>query len=397
MKSSVRVLIFLMILFTLSSCGSKRESMALKMVHSEMTRCPDASYLDEMGGVLKWNYTTGLELLSFIDVSLRYSDTSIYQYAEKWYDSIIDENGVIHSYKESNYNVDHICPGRALFYLYSHTGNEKYLKAIETLRHQLDNQPRTSQGGFFHKKIYPHQMWLDGLYMAQPFYAQYTSLYESAPKRDSLYKDIINHFLVAAEHTYDPSTGLYRHAWDESREMFWSDSITGQSQHAWGRAMGWLVMGIVDVLDYIPEEIESRNELITILRNIYQVLPKYADSSTGMWYQVLDSPGREGNYLEGTCSAMFSYALLKGVRMGYLDAGLASYAKETYRSFVKYFIVENEDGTISIKDCCAVAGLGGKENRSGDYDYYINEKRRSNDAKGVGPFIWASLEYENCQ
>lgn len=390
--AKISTLVFLL-LIGLSSCKTS-EPMSVRVVKSEMARCQDGSYLDGMEGKLKWNYTTGLELKSFIDVGLKYSDNSMIEYAEKWYDAIIDSTGAIQTYKKEKYNVDHICPGRNLFYLYETTGKEKYKKAIELLRSQLEDHPRTSEGGFWHKQIYPSQMWLDGLYMAQPFYAEYTTKYTPESQRDSIYKDIVNHFVVAAKHTYDEKTSLYRHAWDESKEMFWCDKATGQSQHAWGRALGWYCMGIVEVLDWIPEEIEERNELIGILKDIYNVLPKYADTDTGMWYQVLDCPGREGNYVEATCSAMFTYVALKAVRKGYLDESMREYAEKMYQDLLKTFISENSDGTISLTNCCAVAGLGGKNNRSGDYDYYINEKICENDPKGIGPLIWAALEME---
>ena len=230
--------------------------------------------------------------------------------------------------------------------------------------------------------------------MGDPFYAEYLSRYEKKVAETTGYDDVVNQFMVVAQHTFDPVTGLYRHAWDESREMFWADSVTGQSAHAWGRALGWYVMGIVDVLDYLPEKYEGREKLIGLLQEIYRVLPKYADPVTGMWYQVLDSPEREGNYLESTCSAMFVYAMLKGVRCGYLDAGLREKAFDLYRRFIDTFIRTAPDGTVSLTDCCEVAGLGGKTNRSGTFEYYIGEPVRDNDPKGVGPFIWASLEYE---
>ena len=370
------------------------DSMAVKMVRSEMARCPDATSLDFLQGKLKWNYTTGLELKSFLDVYEKYGNQAIFDYAEHWYDAIISEDGTIATYKESNYNTDHICPGKTLFYLYDKTGKAKYLKAIERLRHQLDGHPRTTEGGFWHKKVYPSQMWLDGLYMAQPFYAEYTARYEEPAKKEAMYKDIVNHFRVVAEHTFDAKTGLYRHAWDESRQMFWCDKVTGQSEHAWGRALGWYMMAIVDVLDFIPERLPERAELVSLLRQICEVLPTYADPVTGMWYQVLDCPRREGNYLEATCSAMFSYAFLKAVRKGYIDRDKQGYAVKTYENFCNEFVRTLPDGTISIKNCCSVAGLGGKDNRSGNYAYYIGEPIRDNDAKGVGPFIWASLEYE---
>ncbi len=386
-------LILLAGLFCLGSCQTQSR-FSVEMVRSEMSRHEDGAHLDGMEGKLKWNYTTGLELKSFLDVYEAYGDEAIYNFAEGWYDAIVAEDGSIATYKKEKYNTDHVCPGRALIYLYEKSGKEKYRLAIERLRDQLKDQPRTKEGGFWHKETYPWQMWLDGLYMAQPFYAEYTAKFEEPQKRDSLYRDIINHFRVVAAHTYDPATRLYRHAWDESRDMFWCDKETGQSQHAWGRALGWFCMALVDVLDWIPEETEGREELVQLLRGIYEVLPEYADSETGMWYQVLDCPGREGNYVEATCSAMFTYAALKGVRLGYLPAEQRDWALGLYDKLLDTFIRDNGDGTISLVRCCAVAGLGGKDLRSGDYDYYINEKICDDDPKGIGPFIWASLEVE---
>lgn len=381
------------ILLCVVSCGTARR-YSVDMVRSEMARCATGAYLDGKEGTLKWNYTTGLELKAILDVYETYGDENLYKYAEEWYDGIIDEDGSIKTYKLSEFNTDHVCPGRSLFYLYDRTGKEKYRMAMDTLYKQLTLHPRTSQGGFWHKQTYPWQMWLDGLYMAQPFYAEYITRYVKEEEKDSLYRDILNHFFVVAEHTYDPATKLYRHAWDESRSMFWCNPETGQSDHAWGRALGWYCMAIVEVLDWIPEETEGRDRLVEIFQGICNTLPEYADPETGMWYQVLDCPGREGNYLEATCSAMFTYAYMKGLRTGLLDAGMKKYVNGLYDKFVDKFVREDEDGTISITDCCSVAGLGGKDNRRGDFDYYINEKRGENDPKGVGPFIWASLEKE---
>jgi len=381
------------LLFCVVSCETPRR-YSVDMVKSEMTRWVTAAHLDGKEGTLKWNYTTGLELQAILDVYQTYGDESLYQYVEDWYDSIIGEDGTIQTYKLESFNIDHICAGRSLFYLYDRTGNEKYRMAMDTLYKQLTLQPRTSQGGFWHKQVYPWQMWLDGLYMGQPFYAEYNSRYGKEEEKDAIYRDIVNHFLIVAEHTYDPATKLYRHAWDESRSMFWCNPETGQSDHAWGRALGWYCMAIVEVLDWIPEETEGRDELIGIFRGICNTLPEFADPETGMWYQVLDYPGREGNYLEGTCSAMYTYAYMKAMRLGILDKEMEPYVDGLYNKFVDTFIREDEDGTLSLTNCCAVAGLGGKENRRGDYDYYINEKRCENDPKGVGPFIWASLENE---
>lgn len=378
----------------LAGCA-EQEPLSQRIVSSEMSRSETAAHLDGLEGKLKWNYTTGLELKAFLDVYEKYGGEDIFTYVENWFDAIVDSAGNIKTYKISNHSTDHICAGRDLFYLYDKTGKEKYRLAMDLLRQQLDEQPRTSEGGFWHKDIYPWQMWLDGLYMAQPFYAEYTRRYEPEESKAECYRDIVNHFLVVARHTFDPSTNLYRHAWDESKEMFWSDPASGQSQHAWGRALGWYCMAIVEVFPLIPESTEGRQEVLDIFKGIYEILPSFADPETGMWYQVLDRPGQEGNYVESTASAMFVYAMLKGIRLGYLDASLQTEALGKYDKLLATFVSEDETGVLSLNQCCAVAGLGGKQMRSGDYDYYVNEKIISNDPKGIGPLIWAALEVEN--
>ncbi len=378
----------------LCACSDKDTRMSELMVHSQMERCPDATYLDYSEGRLKWSYTPGLELKAFLDVYEAYGDESIYDYVHAWYDAIVAEDGSIATYSVDQYNVDLICPGRSLFYFYDKTGEEKYLKAIELLKSQIDTHPRTTEGAFWHKEVYPHQIWLDGVYMAMPFYAEYATRYLDGEEQAEAYREIVNEFEVAARHTYDPETRLYRHAWDESRSMFWCDPETGQSMHCWGRALGWYCMAIVDVLDYLPAGFEGREVLTDLLRQICSVLPEWADPETGVWYQVLDQPGRERNYLEATCSAMFSYTYLKGVRLGYLDAELQPYALKLYDDVVSEFISVDENGLISLEKCCSVGGLGGSTNRMGDFDYYMSEPVRPNDSKGVGPFIWASLEIE---
>lgn len=380
-------------LTALVSCGrTATEPMSVRMVRSEMSRCPDATYLDFCEGKVSWNYTPGLEMKAFLDVYDTYGGDSILGYVDSWYDACIEDDGHIKYYYKGDYTVDKVCPARTLYSLIDDTGKDKYRFAVDSMMTRLSRHPRTSEGAFWHKTIYPSQIWLDGLYMAEPFYAEYAVRY--ARDKEAAYKDIINDFVVAARHTYDPATGLYRHAWDETRSMFWCDPQTGQSQHCWGRALGWYCMALVEVLEILPEDAEGRGNLLEILRGIVDVLPSFADPDTGMWYQVLDCPGREGNYLEATCSAMFSYTLLKGVRLGYLDASLEDYARKVYDGLVRTFITEDEDGLISINQCCSVGGLGGKAMRMGDYDYYLSEPVRSNDPKGVGPFIWASLEME---
>ena len=372
-------------------------SLAVRMAESEIARNPSPTTLDGIpAGKVKWNYTTGLELLAIRDAGDAWERPDFVAYADRYYDTIVQPDGRVLTYSRTKYNLDHICPGRALFDLCDRTEEPRYRRVLDTLFVQLQEQPRNPDGGFWHKEVYPHQMWLDGLYMAEPFYAQYAMRNLTGAMLDEAVADIVNQFVTVGKHTWDPATELYRHAYDDSREMFWCDSITGQSAHAWCRALGWYAMAIVETLQYLGVS-ETTQPMVDILAHIYEVLPKYADSATGMWYQVLDQPGREGNYLESTGSAMFVYAQLKAVRLGYLPAEMRDEALHRYEQMVDRFVRENPDGTISLTDCCAVAGLGGKQMRSGTFEYYISEPIIENDCKGVGPFIWASLEYDRAK
>lgn len=388
---------FVLILAALTAMAAYgQEPYSVRMIRSEMKRNPDATYLDGRQGERKWNYTTGLELKSFLDASKRYDLPQVVDYVRDWADTMATEKGEVYKYKKSNYNVDHICPARIYFDLHDMFGDydKRYRRVTRRIREQLDSHPRTESGEFWHKQIYPHQVWLDGFYMALPFYAEYTDRYAPKSERDSLFSDIVHQFTAGAENTFDPATGLFRHAWDESRSMFWCDPQTGLSAHAWGRANGWYAVALVEVLDYLPKSHPGYEVLVGQLNYLLDVLPKWADPQTGMWYQVLDCPGREGNYLEATCSIMFTYAFLKGLRMGYIDESHSDYILGLYPKFIDRFIKENPDGTISMTDCCSVGGLGGKQMRKGDFEYYLSEPIIENDCKGVGPFIWASLEWE---
>ena len=374
----------------LTACTAAKAPLSEEVVRSEKVRFPEATYIDGLEGQLKWNYTTGLELKAFLDQDAEGN----LAYVDAWYDAIIDSTGHIYKYKKSNYSTDHICPGRTLFQLYDITGKQKYRAAMDSLYSHIQSQPRTPEGGFWHKQIYPNQMWLDGLYMAQPFYAEYTVRYVSdSLQRRANYADIAHQFQLVFEHTYDPQTGLLRHAWDSSHQMFWCNPENGQSEHAWGRALGWYVMALVDVIEILPAG-ESKDTLISLLNTVFQALPLYADPATGMWFQVLDRPHAEGNYLESTSSAMFVYGMLKGSRLGVIENLSREDAAKRYEELVKCFVRVDEEGLVNLDQCCEVAGLGGKQNRRGDYDYYINEPVRSNDPKGIGPLIWAALEYE---
>ena len=368
---------------------SKELPMSVRLAESEMVRCPESWQLD-FQPKLKWDYCHGVELQAFLRLEEMYGDSRYFDYAEAYCDTMVREDGTVVAYKREEFSLDRVNTGKILFSMYARTREEKYKKALDLMYSQFKDQPRTKEGGFWHKKVYPHQMWLDGLYMGCPYYAEYAARYN----RPEAFQDIINQFCVVARHTYDPATGLYKHAWDESREMFWCDKQTGQSAHSWGRAMGWFAMAIVESLEFIPVNEPNRDSLLAILDNVLVQIERYQDSKTGLWYQVLDRSGDKGNYLESTVSAMFIYSIYKGIRLGVVPAKYMAVADKGFEGFMKRFIKVDKSGVVSITDCCAVAGLGGKNNRSGDYDYYINELIRDNDPKAIGPFINACLERE---
>jgi unsaturated rhamnogalacturonyl hydrolase len=359
------------------------------MAESEMVRFPSCWQVDFVKEK-KWNYTPGLEGLAFAKLYEAYKDDRFYRYAKGYPDSLINQNGQILTYSKTNYNLDNLNSGKLLIYLLLKTGDIRYKTALDTLRSQLLTQPRTSDGGFWHKKIYPNQMWLDGLYMGAPFYAEYAQKFNEP----AAFADVVNQFLLVAKHTYDPATGLYRHGWDESKNQKWADKVTGQSPHAWGRAMGWYAMAIVDALDFIPESQPGRTEMLTILRNMVTKLSEIQDPTTGGWYQVLDKNGDNGNYIETSCTSMFAYSIFKAVRKGYIDKKYLKTATQAYEGLIKNFIVIDNKGLVNLTRVCGVAGLGGNPYRDGSFEYYVNEIIRDNDPKGVGPFIMASLEYE---
>lgn len=393
MKKIWIVLFGLLVVFQSCSKHAQKQSvngleMAVKMADSEMIHFPDPWMVD-FNPKPVWNYTQGLIAHSMIKLWQQNGNEAYYAYAKKYADKFIDSTGYLAAYKIEDYNIDAVNSGKFLFDVYANTKDERYLIAIKQLREQLKTHPRTSEGGFWHKKRYPHQMWLDGLYMGAPFYAQY-ALYFNEPE---LFDDVVKQFQLVHKYTFNSETGLNYHGWDESREQAWADSITGCSPHYWGRAMGWYAMALVDVLDFLPEDHAGRADILKILGQVAEGIKKYQDTETGLWYQVLDQGNREGNYLEATASSMFTYSLLKAVRKGYIAADYNVIADKAYNGLVENLIKDNGDGTISLTKCCSVAGLGGNPYRDGSYEYYVSEPVRDNDPKGVGPFIMASIEF----
>ena len=366
-----------------------------RMVASIMANNPDSiSYKRKDGSATPahWEYEMGVMLEAVEQVWYRTADDKYFQYIQKNMDRFVGPDGTIRTYKMDDYNIDFVTPGRSLLLLAQQTlpGKEKYRKAADILRKQLEQQPRTKEGGFWHKKRYPNQMWLDGLYMAEPFYAEYTKLYGPSKNFD----DVVNQFVWMEKHARDEKTGLLYHAWDESKEQKWANPQTGKSPNFWSRAMGWYVMALVDVLDYVPANHPRRGELITILQRTIPAILKYQDPKSGCWYQVTDRLGDKGNYLEASGTGMFVYATAKGVRMGYLPASLMVSARKGYDGMLNQFISTDVKGLIHLEKTVLVGGLGGTPYRDGSYEYYLSEPLRQDDLKGVGPFVMASVEME---
>jgi unsaturated rhamnogalacturonyl hydrolase len=357
-----------------------------RMALSIMKRNPEAYQIDDKTEP-KWDYVHGLVLTSFEVLYKTTQNKLYYDYIKGYADALIDSTGAISTYKISDYNIDMIEAGNILFNLYSTTKDEKYLKSMQLLRKQLAEHPRTTEGGFWHKKRYPSQMWLDGLYMGEPFYTQYTVKFEEGKNLD----DVANQFELIQKHALDINTGLLYHGWDESKAMDWANKETGTSPNFWSRSLGWYAMALVDVLDYFPEDHPKHKELVSYLNHLAVALTKVQDES-GLWYQVPNMGEKEGNYLEASGTSMFAYAFAKGVNKGYLPLEFKNIANKAFDGLTRDLIKVDEDGEITITQACAVAGLGGNPYRSGSFEYYVNERKKDNDPKATGPFILAALE-----
>ena len=290
----------------------------------------------------------------------------------------------------SQHTLDNLEPGRAVLFCYDVTKGLRYKKAAETVYAQFAAQPRTPEGGFWHKQIYPQQMWLDGAYMAEPFRAAYAKTFHDP----AAYDDIARQLLLMDEHTRDPQTGLLRHGWDSAKAQPWADKTTGQSPEAWGRAMGWYAMALVDTIPSLPVEHPAKAQLMRVLNEIAAPILKYQDPDTGVWWDVLDKGGREGNYREASASAMFVYAFAKGSRLGYLGPQYRAAAIKGWQGIEKTFVTHEANGHLTLHGVVKVSGLGGTPYRAGDYNYYVHEAVGNMDPKGVGAFLLAASEME---
>ena len=339
---------------------------------------------------IKWSYDLGVVYEGLEGIWKRTGDPTYFKTMQKSMDSYLGKDGTITNYKPTDFNIDNVKNGRTLLMLYKVTGQQKYFKAATSLWDQLQQQPRTKEGGFWHKKIYPNQMWLDGLYMGEPFYAEYAAFI----KNDKAFDDIANQFIWMEKNARDTKTGLMYHGWDESKAEQWANKTTGLSPHFWGRAMGWYGMALVDVLDNFPVNHPKRKELLAILSRFAVAVQKVQDAKTGLWYDILDLPKGKGNYYEASASNMFVYTYAKAVRMGYLPKTYFAVADKAYKGIQTSFIERIDADRINLTGTVSVSGLGGKPYRDGSYEYYLSEKVVVNDPKGVGAFLLAANEME---
>ena len=373
------------------------------LTYSEMKRVPH-SYLLDFSSKPKWSYVMGIEMEGMLDTYEHYKEgnNAILDYLKEYPAKMIDEKGNITGYKYEDFNLDNVRTAKFILRMHNLFPSKGTEKALKTLFKQLQNQPRTKEGVYWHKAIYANQVWLDGIFMGLPFYCNYAVQTMKPKKAEKYLNDAVDQMVKTDYRTYDEKTQLWKHAWDETHQQFWANKEDGKSQHCWARALGWYVMAMTECLDAMPENYARRQEVIDLLNKAMKSVVKYQDKKTGVWYDVLDVKS-DKNYLESTASSMFAYVLLKGYRKGYLSEEYLKAGVKAYNGILKQFIKVNADKTISLTRCCAVSGLGPgpgpyvkKPNykRDGSFEYYMSEPIRDNDAKGVGPFIWASLEME---
>lgn len=340
------------------------------------------------GSKSTWNYIDGCMIKAIIELFLITRNHRYLDFADAFTGRFVREDGSIESYDPKEYNLDHVNAGKTLFDLYKLTGKEKYRRAMDTVYSQLKEQPRTSTGNFWHKKIYPHQIWLDGLYMAQPFYMQYEAEYNGCKNCEDSYQQ----FLQVYGRMRDPLNGLYYHAYDDSRQMFWCDKVTGLSENFWLRAMGWYAMALIDTMEVMPESMTCQKErLNAIYKELIDAMLPYQDQATGMWYQVVNRGGIAPNYLEESGSAIFAYAIMKSVRLHYLPEEYFKYGQKAFDGICSTYLSE-KDGSLQLGGICLVAGLGNTDMREGTFEYYMREPVVENEAKGIAPLILAYIE-----
>ena len=383
------LIIFLVLAITIqANVLAQSRSWAVEMGNTVMNIWKD-SLLVEVGKPVKWNHDQALVLKGLEGLWYNTGDVKYFYYIQKSMDHFVSEDGSIRTYKADNYDIDNILPGRVLLMLYNTTGREKYYKAALALREQLKTHPRTNAGTFLHNKKLQNQTWLDGFYMSQPFYAEWAKLFQE----DNAFNDIAQQFLAMEKFTRDAKTGLLYQGYNETKTERWADKKTGRSPTVWARSMGWFGMALVDALQYFPARHPKKDSVIGILNRLANAIAKYQDKQTGLWWNVVDMPGKEKNYAEASASCMFIYTLAKGVRKGYLPESYLQVAQKAYDGVTKQFI-KTQNGQLNLEGTIRTAGLGGEPYRDGSFNYYTSEKPIVNSPKGIGAFLLASNEIE---
>ena len=371
-----------------------KDSMVVKKFGNHLLQdnqvLPGQSIEDaQMNRPAVWNYETGVILFAFEKLAQANGKNEYKDYTKKIVDHFINDDGTIRTYIMEEYNLDNIPAGRLLLQLYKETKEEKYKKAADLLYQQMCWQPRNKVGGIWHKLKYPTQMWLDGLYMGQPFVSEYANTFKDSSRFD----DVVKQFVLMEKYARDPKTGLLYHGWDESHLQKWANPKTGTSPEFWSRAMGWYMMGLVDVLDYLPPKHKGRSGLIAILNRLSKAVVMFQDKNQGVWWMITDKKDQAMNYPESSASAMFVYALAKSIRKGYISKTYATAVEKGYKGLINKFIVKDSIGNIHYTQAISGAGLGGNPYRDGSYAYYTSEPKRDDDLKAIGPFIQACIEY----
>ena len=386
------LLLFLLTRVSLFSCPAQELPWSQRMANTAMERWPNGKFVSD-DKPWKWNYELGVLLQGMGDVWYHTGNAAYYKYIKSSVDALVTADGSIPTYKPQDNELDDLALGRTLLLLYGVTQDAKYYKAATLLRDQLKTHPRTSDGGFWHKQRYPNQMWLDGLYMAGPFYADYAVTFQEPQN----FADITKQFVLMEQHARDPKSGLLYHGWNETKQQRWANKTTGASPNFWARGMGWYMMALVDTLSYYPEDDPGRAKLLAILQRLAVAVTKYQDKSTGLWYQVVDKPREKGNYFESSAACMFTYALAKGVRRGYLPPSYLQNAERAWQGILKQFVKTDADGKLTLTGTVKAIGLGAGAGNDGSYEYYTTQEVVSNDPKGVGAFLMAATEIESAQ
>jgi unsaturated rhamnogalacturonyl hydrolase len=381
-------LIFIFAIFVIVAISVKGQSRNI-YVDNLIKLYPDTIAYPTEAKSYKWNYEQGLVLEGVYQAYKQTGLEEYYEYLKKNIDYYVTPKGEIKTYDFDSFNIDNISSGRILLHLYEKTGEEKYKIAADRLLEQLKAQPRTSEGGYWHKKIYPNQMWLDGLFMAEPFYSEYSKMFNKVEN----YKDIYTQYRLIHKNLYDEKTGLYYHGWDETRKMKWADSVTGRSPNFWGRSIGWLIMSMTEVLQSYPKDCKEYDEILNMYKNLAESLLKYQDPKTKLWFQIIDKGNKKGNYIETSASLMFIYSFIKGYNTKLLDKKYYEIAKESYELLKREFIKKDENGNLFLQNVVSVGGLGGNPFRDGSFEYYISEPIRENDFKGYGVLILVENEF----